>query len=70
MTLKDSIRFEIRRAREELRLNQTEFARLVGLRQDRISRFETGDRLPSIQALRAIARAIGCFDIRRALDLN
>lgn len=51
---------DIRRRRRKLRLSQIELAKLTGIPQPVLSRYETSARTPSILHLQAIAVALGC----------
>ena len=51
---------EIGRRREGLGLNQTELASRVGCDRSAVSRWEAGERLPSLAHLVALGRAFGC----------
>lgn len=46
--------------RERCRLTQDELAWMVGCRRSSVSRWESGTRLPSLQHLVALGRALGC----------
>lgn len=49
---------------KEIRLNrgmtQEELAKVCGLEQSRISRYEAGDREPDLETLRKLAAALDC----------
>ncbi len=49
----------IRVARVEADLTQTELARKMGAKQKSISRYETGDSVPSVETLVKLAHALG-----------
>ena len=51
---------EVVRRREGLGLNQTELAARVGCDRSAVSRWEAGERLPSLAHLAALGRALGC----------
>lgn len=51
-------RIEARRERQGM--TQTQLARASNLHQSQVSRFERGQRLPSIEQATAIASALGC----------
>lgn len=50
---------EIRKARKEKKLTQTEFAEQCGFKQDEQSNYENGKRLPNIERLLLIAEKLG-----------
>lgn len=54
-----AVRSGIRFWRQERRLTQTALAMATGIRQDRMSRFENGDALPTLTDVEAIAKALG-----------
>ena len=56
MAARSSIRFW----RERAGLSQRELAEKIGVRSDQMSRFETGDALPTLAQVEAIALALGC----------
>lgn len=49
----------IKKVRRELELTQTEFASRLGLTQNTVTRYETGDRNPSTAVLSLIVKAYG-----------
>lgn len=69
------VRAQLRERRRALGLNQTEVATALGVTHSALSRWESGDRDPSVAELEAWARAVGlrveivepgCLDPRRA----
>lgn len=54
-----SIALQLRLAREELGLSQTEVAARAGLSQQQIARLENPDNNPTLQGVSAAARALG-----------
>lgn len=46
------------RARERARLSQTELAATLGVARGTVSRWESGERTPSLAALREVAAAL------------
>jgi len=57
-TAAPAIRSGLRFWREERELTQTALAATAGIRQDRMSRFENGDALPTLGETDAIAKAL------------
>lgn len=57
--LEAAIAYEVARARRRANLTQKEVALRSGLTQASISRMESGDRLPRLETLLAIAEATG-----------
>lgn len=57
--LEDVVKKRLKDIRENLKLNQSQFADKVGISQAAISQFEDGKRVPSIDTLDKIARALG-----------
>ena len=55
MALRSAIRFW----RNERKLSQSELVEKTGIRQDQLSRFETGQGIPSLDELSRIAEALG-----------
>lgn len=55
MAARSSIRFW----RERAGLSQAALAQQLGIRPDRLSRYETGDALPDLSEVEAIAKALG-----------
>lgn len=55
---KKKLGLKVKLARTELGLNQAEFARKIGATQKSISRYETGDSLPTLGTLVKIAEAL------------
>ena len=55
MALRSAIRFW----RNERKLSQSELVEKTGIRQDQLSRFETGQGIPSLDELSLIAEALG-----------
>jgi transcriptional regulator with XRE-family HTH domain len=53
-----AIRSGLRFWREERGLTQTALAQSAGIRQDRMSRFENGDALPTLAEADAISKAL------------
>lgn len=53
-----NIHENIRKARKSAGVTQTELAAKVGVHQKDISRWESGDRTPSVEALAAICIAL------------
>ncbi|MET9676047.1 helix-turn-helix transcriptional regulator [Streptomyces sp. NPDC006482] len=57
------VRFELGRAvrarREELGMSQTQLARVAGLRQPAVARFEAGGTMPTLPLLERLAVALG-----------
>lgn len=51
-------RIETRRERHGL--TQAQLAKAANLHQSQVSRFERGDRIPSIEQATALASALGC----------
>ncbi|MEE4381462.1 MAG: helix-turn-helix transcriptional regulator [Pseudomonadales bacterium] len=58
-TLETLIAGEVSRARRRARLSQREMAMRAGLTQAAVSRLESGDRLPRLETLLALAEASG-----------
>ena len=56
-TLESFIAEELSKARQRAQLSQREVAARAGLTQAAISRFESGDRLPRLETLLALAEA-------------
>ena len=54
-----AIRSAIRFWRTERKLTQSELVEKTGIRQDQLSRYETGQGTPSIDELTRIAEALG-----------
>ncbi len=50
---------QLKAAREQRGLSQTELAKLTGLQPSAISHFETGNRSPSFDNLKRLANALG-----------
>ena len=50
----------IRMLREQMKLSQFELAKLLGISQASLCRYETGEREPSIQMLKRIAEELDC----------
>lgn len=48
----------LKAARERLGLNQTELARLIGVEQQQINRWEAGRNVPNIETAVILARAL------------
>lgn len=59
LALRERVGVEIRRARIEAGLSQSELAKILGTQQPAISRLEAGRALPSFRTLDEIARALG-----------
>lgn len=57
--LEDIVKKRLRTIRENLKLNQSQFADKLGISQAAISQFEDGKRVPSIDTLDKIAKALG-----------
>lgn len=57
-----SIGERIKKVRRELDLTQTEFATQLGLTQNTVTRYETGDRKPSAAVLSLIVKAYNVSD--------
>jgi transcriptional regulator with XRE-family HTH domain len=53
--LEDVISKRLKAIRENLKLNQSEFAERLGISQAAVSQFEDGKRVPSIETLEKIA---------------
>jgi transcriptional regulator with XRE-family HTH domain len=51
---------KIRAARQAAGLSQYQLAERVGCSQHHISRWENGERGPSAQSLKKLAKALGC----------
>ncbi|HSG89499.1 MAG TPA: helix-turn-helix transcriptional regulator [Pseudomonadales bacterium] len=58
-TLETLIAEEVSRARQRARMSQRELAQLAGVTQAAVSRLESGDRLPRLETLLALAEASG-----------
>ncbi|TVS16346.1 MAG: XRE family transcriptional regulator [Gammaproteobacteria bacterium] len=58
-SLEGLIAEEVSRARRKARLSQRELAMRAGLTQAAVSRLESGDRLPRLETLLALAEASG-----------
>jgi len=54
-----ALRSAIRFWRNERKLSQSELVEKTGIRQDQLSRFETGQGIPSLDELSRIAEALG-----------
>jgi len=57
--LEDIVKKRLKAIREGLKQNQSQFADTVGISQAAISQFEDGKRVPSIETLDKIAKALG-----------
>lgn len=57
--LEDVVKNRLKAIRENLKLNQSQFADKLGISQAAISQFEDGKRVPSIETLDKIATALG-----------
>lgn len=57
--LEDVVKKRLKDIRENLKLNQSQFADKVGISQAAISQFEDGKRVPSIETLDKIATTLG-----------
>lgn len=55
---------EIRQRREDLGLTQAQLAEASRVPQGRVSEYERGTRLPTIESLQALAKVLGPFEIR------
>lgn len=58
-TLESLIAQEVSRARQRAHLSQREMASRAGVTQAAVSRLESGDRLPRLETLLALAEASG-----------
>ena len=67
--LERSIGANIRARRLELRMNQEELAKKLGLTQANVSRIESNTKGPSAEMLIALAEALSC-DVRMLLGLK
>jgi len=56
-----SIARDVIRERRTLGLTQEQLARLAGLRQETISRLESGKHAPSLRTIEKIDEALKCF---------
>ncbi len=51
----------VKKVREEIGISQAELARMSGVKQQNISKIESGEnRNPGIETLNALAMAMGC----------
>lgn len=57
--LEDVVKKRLKDIRENLKLNQSQFADKLGISQAAISQFEDGKRVPSIETLDKIAKSLG-----------
>ena len=57
--LEDVVKKRLKAIRENLKLNQSQFADKLGVSQAAISQFEDGKRVPSIETLDKIASSLG-----------
>lgn len=57
--LEDVVKKRLKTIRENLNLNQSQFADKLGISQAAISQFEDGKRVPSIETLDKIAKSLG-----------
>jgi ribosome-binding protein aMBF1 (putative translation factor) len=58
-TIDDHFGVRVMRARKKVGLRQSDLAKLVGVRQGMISRYESGASLPNIRMAKKIAEALG-----------
>lgn len=56
----------LRQLRESRGLTGNALAQLAGMKQQTVWRLETGERTPSLESLRALARALGVEEISEA----
>lgn len=65
--LADGLGKELRRLRRKATLTQAQVARLCGMVEETVQRFETGHRRPTLQALGALARTLAPADKENAV---
>lgn len=65
--LADGLGKELRRLRRKAALTQAEVARLCGMVEETVQRFETGHRRPTLHALGALARTLAPADSENAV---
>jgi transcriptional regulator with XRE-family HTH domain len=57
-TLPEKIRKRLRKRRSELELTQEELCQRAGISLDAVSRIESGSRVPTLETLEGLARAL------------
>lgn len=68
--LEDVVKNRLKAIRENLKLNQSQFADKLGISQAAVSQFEEGKRVPSIETLDKIAKALGISVVSLLNDEN
>lgn len=59
-TDRETIAKRLRAARDKSKYTQAEIAKRAGIDQQQVARYETGGRVPTIEAAQKLAKAIGC----------
>ena len=68
--LEDVVKSRLKAIRGNLKLNQSQFAERLGISQAAISQFEEGKRVPSIETLDKIAKALNISVVSLLSDEN
>jgi len=68
--LEEVVKKRLKAIRENLKLNQSQFADQLGISQAAISQFEDGKRVPSIETLDKIAKSLGMSVVSLLSDDN
>lgn len=50
----------IRKLRKEKELKQVDLAKMVGIKNNTLSQYETGERMPNIEMLTKLAKVLNC----------